>query len=243
MFNTLFCFDITILLFYLWHIQESIISLFKKDYREIQSNYKKSTKSIVRENIFKVILCITGVAISFTDFTTYLKPMILLVLLMFHLNYFKFFTSIIDTSDRHIGMINIGLIISCFYLDLGLYFIAINTLLVYFFTGFHKLKSKTWRSGEALNLIMNTRTYGNHKFFAFLDSRKYLSIIFSWLIICFQILFPTAVLNLKMTMIFLVLGFFFHLFNLLIMRIYTFFLSFVMCYPSIFFLSNYINSL
>lgn len=243
MFNSLLCFDITVLLFYTCHIQESIISLLKKEYRSIQSNYKRSAKSIVRESIFKVILCLTGLAISLTDFTTYLKPLILLILLILHLNYFKFFKSIIDISDRHLGMINIGLIISCFYLDLGLYFIAINTLLVYFFTGYHKLKSRTWRSGEALSLIMNTKTYGNHKLFTFLDSYKYLSIIFSWFIICFQIFFLLAILNLKMTIVLLVLGFFFHLFNLLIMRLYTFFLSFVMCYPSIIVFSNFINSL
>ncbi|MGG8496972.1 hypothetical protein ACQY1Q_11175 [Tenacibaculum sp. TC6] len=237
MYNEQLYLKITLLFFYIWHIQESVIFLLKLNYRVVQGLYRVR-KTFLHLFIFSnFFLCLSGLFFLYGSID--LKTLIVLIMILFsHLIYFYFFRSIIDTSDRHIGMLNIGLVLAVFQNDLGMIFIGVNTLILYFFTGYNKLLSFKWRTGKALREVMNTKNYGHEKIADFLESNKKISLIISWSIIVIQLSFCLAIFNKTLLIFYITIGFLFHLCNLVVMRLHSFFLAFLASYPSIIFLSS-----
>ncbi|WP_394363726.1 HTTM domain-containing protein [Flavobacterium oreochromis] len=170
------------------------------------------------------------------------KNIILLVISIFFflhiflfLSYFRLYS---DTSDKLQFFTLIGLIIGFSYSNyLGILFIALNVLVIYFFTGINKIKSKPWLNGSAIFMVMNIETYGNKKIAKFLYKKKYFQKILSWLIILFQLSFPLCLINKNFCIIYLTLGFIFHLSNMIIMKLHNFFWLFIATYPCIYYLS------
>lgn len=147
-------------------------------------------------------------------------------------------------ADQMQTIILFGLMIFSLRIDnttslLTLYFIVLQLLLSYFFTGYHKIGSEKWRNGNALLLVLNSETFGNSFFQKILYKNKFISITFSWIIILVQLTFIFSFfLYPELTIYYLFALFFFHLNIAFFMGLNHFFWVFVSCYPIIFYLSK-----
>ena len=150
---------------------------------------------------------------------------------------------IIDTSDRLMLIVLLGVFICFTYkYNAGLIFISVNSLLVYFFTGYKKLISSLWRNGDAIFIIMNTEIYGKYNIASFVKDKKKLRLIICWSTILFQLTFPLTLFNEYILITYLVLGLFFHLFIAITMKLHNFLYAFISTYPAIYFLSIYFSN-
>ncbi|MFD2909765.1 hypothetical protein ACFSX9_13590 [Flavobacterium ardleyense] len=183
---------------------------------------------------------------------------LLLLLLSFHWSLFLLLFIIqlifnlrniysLSGADQMQNIILFGLLIISFNINsniasLTVFFISVQMLLSYFFTGFHKIKSKKWRNGDALLLVLNSETFGNSTFQKLLYNNKFISIIISWVIILVQLSFIIVLfINPQLTVYFLTILFLFHLSIAFSMGLNHFFWVFVSSYPIIYYLSK--NSL
>ena len=121
-------------------------------------------------------------------------------------------------------------------------FIGGQCLLSYLTAGIAKLSSRTWRSGEAMGLIIGTEAYGSPKMCEIIKQNPTLGSILTWSVILFEIVLPVSILVWPYGVIVLIiLGLLFHVASAFIMGLNGFPLSFLSTYPAILFLSNYIH--
>lgn len=146
-------------------------------------------------------------------------------------------------ADQMQSIILFGVFISSFNTNgsialLSFYFITIQLLLSYFFTGFHKIKSKNWRNGQALLLVLNSETFGNQKLLKFLYKNNNIAIFFCWLIMISQLTFVFSFFIFpQLTIIYLAVFFIFHLSIAFFMNLNHFFWVFISTYPIVFYIS------
>ncbi len=118
----------------------------------------------------------------------------------------------------------------------ALWFVALQSILSYCTSGVSKLFAPTWRSGEALQAVMNTETYGTQAVAKLMRDRPRLAAFLCWNVIVIQSLFPLSlVLGAPYGAVFLLWGAAFHFANVLIMEIHRFFWAFLATYPAIWF--------
>jgi hypothetical protein len=123
-----------------------------------------------------------------------------------------------------------------------LLFIAGELLSSYFIAGFSKLISPVWRKSAALHGIFSTRNFGHRFFYQLISQSEYLTILLSWSVFLFEMLFFTVLFfPPTYTIIFFILGFLFHLFNAIVMGLNNFLFSFSATYPALFYCINYIH--
>jgi|GEM_PF-3275179 len=122
---------------------------------------------------------------------------------------------------------------------LTFYFITIQMLFSYFFTGYHKMKARKWRNGTALLLVLNSETFGNQKVVHFLHSNKKIAVFFCWAIMLTQVsfivsffVFPAGVL------FYLSILFLFHLSIAFLMHLNHFFWVYVAGFPIVYYTFN-----
>lgn len=121
-------------------------------------------------------------------------------------------------------------------------FIAGELVISYFIAGFSKCISPVWRTSSALYGIFSTKNFGHGFFYQLISQTALLTILLSWFIILFEMLFFTVLFfHPTYTIIFLAIGFLFHLFNALFMGLNTFLFSFSAAYPALFYCINYIH--
>lgn len=110
-------------------------------------------------------------------------------------------------------------------------FLVCQLCLNYFTSGILKMKSSGWRSGKHLLGILSTETYGNESFYLRIKRYPNLAKVVSWTVILWETLFIIGYLIGPYCLeAFLVLGVLFHLSNAIVMRLNTFFWSFVSSY-------------
>lgn len=93
-----------------------------------------------------------------------------------------------DGADQMMQIICVALFIgSIAGTDIGikgaLWFIAAQSVLSYFVSGFAKISSNTWRSGRALDGIFKTRMYGDQWFDNYLSKKNGRAVLASWAVI------------------------------------------------------------
>ena len=118
----------------------------------------------------------------------------------------------------------------------SLWFIAIQGCLSYCVAGTAKLASPVWRSGEAVQRIFGTRTYGTRRFAAALRGRDGVCAALAWLVISFECTFPIALaFGPTGFAVYVAIGIAFHISNAVIIGLNTFVWAFVATYPAILF--------
>jgi hypothetical protein len=121
-----------------------------------------------------------------------------------------------------------------FTLQIGLWFIALQACLAYATAGFAKLRSPSWRDGEALVRVFSTETYGFAPLGRRLAARRGLARALAWTVIAMETLFPLClVLPAPWGWAFLAWGVLFHLLSAVLMGFNTFVWAFVATYPAI----------
>jgi hypothetical protein len=115
-----------------------------------------------------------------------------------------------------------------------LWFIAGQSALAYLTAGVAKLASPVWRSGRALPEILRTEAYGNTAAYVLVKDKAALAALGTRSVIVFECLFPLALLgNPVVTATLIVSGVLFHAMNVAVMRLHTFFWSFIATYPAV----------
>jgi|SRR5579875_123151 len=153
-----------------------------------------------------------------------------------------------DGADQMSLLIFVALAISApssdsFVRNAGLVFIAGQSILSYVVSGVAKALSPKWRSGVALQQIVNTRTYGMEPVARWLTrAPRWLNQALCWAVIVIETgFFLVVFLPSPWLFFFLVWGMLFHVSNAVVMGLNNFFWSFTATYPSIIFLNHLIR--
>lgn len=116
----------------------------------------------------------------------------------------------------------------------GVCYIAVVSVLSYFIAGIAKLRSRSWRRGEALPVLISGGVYGVSGVVGGLFARQpVFALLASWAIILFECAFPLALFDGRACLILLGLGVLFHLLNSLLLGLNRFLLVWVATYPAI----------
>jgi hypothetical protein len=128
--------------------------------------------------------------------------------------------------------------------DAGFWFIAAQSCLAYFTSGVSKAVAPKWRSGEAVNSIMRTSTYGHQSVRNLLVAHCRLAFVFAWAVIAFECLFPLALLAPREVLIAaLAAGVLFHIVNAVIMGLNDFVPAFLATYPALWLVHTQLHGL
>jgi hypothetical protein len=121
-----------------------------------------------------------------------------------------------------------------FILQVGLWFIALQACLAYTTAGLAKLRSPSWRQGDALAQVFSTRTYGMEAVGQLFGRQRWLNRPLCWSVIAMETLFPLClVIPAPWAWIFLAWGGLFHILCAVIMGFNGFLWAFLATYPAI----------
>jgi hypothetical protein len=127
--------------------------------------------------------------------------------------------------------------------SLCLWFIGAQLLLAYFISGITKLASPMWRKSLALKAIFSTRCFGHSLLYKLFSKREVITIIISWSIFCFEISFFSILFSSPTyAMIFIMIGFLFHLSNAIFMGLNDFLFAFSAAYPALMYCVHTLHS-
>lgn len=153
-----------------------------------------------------------------------------------------------DGADQMSLVIFVALAISAssgdrFVQTAGLVFIACQSVLSYVVSGIAKALSPKWRSGVALQQIMNTKTYGMQCASQCLNKLPgAANKVLCWAVIFIEAgFFLVVFLPSPWFLFFLAWGILFHVSNGVLMGLNNFFWSFTATYPSIIFVHHLIQ--
>ncbi len=114
-------------------------------------------------------------------------------------------------------------------------FIAGQACLSYLSAGLAKLVSGVWRSGHALQGIVNTHTHGTSGLSTFLTSHPRLARVLNWTVIVAELAFPAVLLLPKEAcLVGLGLALLFHILNAVVMGLNNFVWAFLATYPCVY---------
>ncbi len=112
-------------------------------------------------------------------------------------------------------------------------FCRIQLALIYFLSGYDKLLSAAWRSGDAIYSIQHLDFFVNERFSSTFSQQA--SLYFAWLIISFELLFPILIWIRKIRLPFLIVGVVFHIGIIIFLNLPDFgiimILSYLIFYP------------
>lgn len=216
-----------------------------KSFRPI-INLATNYKSVLITGLCKAI-CGTILLFKWTN------PLLILVLLivstlatlLFHLS----MVSGKDGADQMTLCVLFGLVISYYgfwtsnntIVNIGVLAIVGQSSLSYFTAGVAKLFGKLWKNGDALTLILSTRSFGNSSINKLFLGNIVINKTANYFVIAIEVLFPLALfLPLPYTLIILGLCVILHISIALTMGLNRFFWSFVATYPCMIYFNIFI---
>jgi hypothetical protein len=117
--------------------------------------------------------------------------------------------------------------------QVGLFFIGAQLVTCYLISGVSKLLSPVWRKSYAMNAVFSTKTYGHPLIYDLIRQRPWIAHCASWSVMLFESLFFVALFfDPWIGLVFLSVGFLFHLGNGLFMGLNDFLFAFLSSYPS-----------
>lgn len=121
----------------------------------------------------------------------------------------------------------------------GLLFVAIQGLLGYFLAGVAKVAGEQWRSGQAIEMVLSTKTWGDDRLYRLVERHPWLKPIAGNTVILFEVAFPVVLFVDPQTAIgIFAIGIVFHLVNAAVMGINSFIIMFPATYPAIYYLNQ-----
>ncbi len=121
-------------------------------------------------------------------------------------------------------------------------FLALQVVLSYLISGVVKAPGKRWAQGDALERVMGTETYGDKKFYDFLQHRPRIGMGITKGTVVIESLMPLSLFNRKTLKMTLALFGAFHLANAREMGLGRFVLPFISSYPAILALQDSLTS-
>lgn len=114
----------------------------------------------------------------------------------------------------------------------GAWFLTAVLCVSYFASGAAKLGGAEWRTGRALSLIMQTRSYGHARVAALLRQYRNMGVAATYVMMAGEMAFPTALVTPAIASIaILVCGVGFHLLTAVLVRLNRFVPAFLASYP------------
>jgi len=117
--------------------------------------------------------------------------------------------------------------------EIALGYLAIQLVLSYFISGWVKIINPEWRNGQALVDVFGFSAYPVSESLRSWAQSPRLLLIMSWLVICFELLFPVSILSATTLSIALVIAAIFHFANACLFGLNRFFWIWLAAYPSI----------
>ncbi len=188
--------------------------------------------------------CICDIAFSLGDHS-WLAPCFL-SLTGLYINYRTYYG--LEGSDQMMNTVCISLSLGLLAqsergLVLALYFIAAQSVLSYLVAGVSKLCGRLWRNGQAVRLIVNTRSFGHPYFSRFLDQRQILGSCCTFSVLFIECTFPLSlVLPAPLAFAMIVLVTVMHLLNCVVLGFNVFLWAFLATYPAILFTAEHMRS-
>lgn len=121
--------------------------------------------------------------------------------------------------------------------DMGavcLWYITFQLCLSYCKAGWIKIKNPKWRNGEALSEFVLSPIYASHSTLSRIFQQRQLSLMAAWSVMIFEISFPLALLDIRLTIGYLGIGFMFHLGNAYVFGLNRFVFAWAAAYPAFF---------
>jgi len=112
-------------------------------------------------------------------------------------------------------------------------FLAIQLILAYFIAGISKILSKHWRNGQAIKMVLSTKSFGTGNI-NWLLKYRHLPQILCFTVITFEVSWILLPFHINVTILLMVFGVIFHLVNATLMGLNNFFWAFVATYPLVF---------
>lgn len=116
----------------------------------------------------------------------------------------------------------------------ALYYIVIHLCFSYVISGFAKLGSSEWRRGSALLAFIDAGTFSAPESIRRLLSSSFPAFVLSWTIVLFECAFPLSLVNREICLVFLLLGFAFHLANAYFLGLNRFLFTWLAAYPALY---------
>ncbi|MES2769489.1 MAG: hypothetical protein V4596_10125 [Bdellovibrionota bacterium] len=120
-------------------------------------------------------------------------------------------------------------------------YIGIQTILSYFIAGLTKLKEKSWRNGRAIKQFLLYSNYPVDTNTKALVKKPLFALMASVIILLFECTFPLVLLDKRICLIYLCIGFLFHLENFFVLGLNRFVFAWLAAYPALYYLSDYIR--
>lgn len=142
-------------------------------------------------------------------------------------------------SDYMTTLILLSVFVSGFFPDKSLgqlacfAYIGIQTVLSYFLSGLVKLKEKSWRKGKALKELLLYSNYIVDEKTKEVAKKPFMVLMASVIILIFECTFPLALTDHRLCMIYLSIGFLFHLENFFVLGLNRFVFAWLAAYPAI----------
>lgn len=120
-------------------------------------------------------------------------------------------------------------------------YIGIQSIMSYFVAGIAKIKQGSWHNGKALTQFLLHSNYLVDSTTKSLVNKPSFALMASIIILIFECTFPVVLLDLRLCLIYLCVGFLFHLENFFVLGLNRFVFAWLASYPAIYYISNYIS--
>lgn len=115
-----------------------------------------------------------------------------------------------------------------------LWYITVQLCFSYFKAGWYKIRRVSWRSGKAVSQFVAAPMYSESPLLNRFLGVRWLGFIAAWVVILFELLFPIAMINQDLALVFMVMGFVFHLGNGYVFGLNRFVWAWAAAYPALY---------
>lgn len=214
--------------------------------REYSPKMQKYLSGFLDEKHFLILMCVQVFLAAINMFAAhYLLSGALLFTTV--LTAMRFRGTFNGGSDYMTTLVLLAVFIGGFFADNSLgqlacfAYIGIQTILSYFIAGLIKLKEKSWRDGRAIKEFLLHSNYPVDSNTKALIKKPIFAHMASIIILIFECSFPLALMDKRICLIYLCIGFLFHLENFFVLGLNRFVFAWLAAYPALYYLSDYIN--
>jgi hypothetical protein len=115
------------------------------------------------------------------------------------------------------------------FFNTAVFMVQVHVGLIYFLSGYDKLMTSSWRTGEAISFVTSLDYYTN-SFMASSLSSPMSQLLVAWFVIVFELLFPVLVWFNRFRIPLLIAGVIFHLCIIYFLNLPDFGLLMILCY-------------
>ncbi|MGZ3768474.1 MAG: hypothetical protein ACXVCP_07360 [Bdellovibrio sp.] len=191
---------------------------------------------LFQQKIFTVLL-VFRILVSILILWKGSLPVVILAFLLHIVVLLRFQGNFNGGSDFMTTQILMGLFFNYLlpeaYAQFGLWYMAVQLINSYFIAGIIKVRNPEWRSGKAVQAFLQGPTYSVLPQINLVSKFTPLAFLSSWIVMLWEILFPLALINMKIATVFLLFGCTFHFSIWYLFGLNRFLFSWLTIYPAL----------